>query len=107
MHQTDALGFGTADHLPGEVHLARLSSADQMVEEVAAAKVARQANLGERGGELGILRRDTHVAGKCQRQASTRRRAGDHRQRGFGHLVQPAADLHALTQIGHLVIEGG
>lgn len=50
-----------------------------MVKEIAAAKVAKKADLGERGGELCILRRDTHVAGKGQRQAGTRRRARDHR----------------------------
>ena len=41
-----------------------------------------------------------------QREARAGRRAGDHRQRRLGHLVQPAADFHARAQVGHLVVEG-
>ena len=104
--QANALGFGATEHLPGEVHFARLGCTDQVVEKVAAAKVARQADLGERGGELGILGRDAHVAGQGERQAGTRRWAGDHRERGLGHLVEPTADFHARTYIGHPVVEG-
>jgi len=55
-----------------------------MVKEIAAAKVAKQADLGERGGELCILRRDTHVAGKGQRQAGNRRGQGITASVGLG-----------------------
>ena len=101
----DLCGVFTADYLRCEVQLPCLSCAHQVVQKIAASKVARQAHFGECSGELGIVASDAHVAGQRHRQASTGCSARDHGQRGLGHFVQPAADFHAGTQVIDLLVE--
>ena len=78
-----------------------------MGQEIAAAKVARQTDLGKSRGELGVVGGDSHIAGQGQRQAGAGGGAGNHSQSRLGHFVQPATGLHAHAQVGDLLVEGG
>ena len=105
VHHSPLKCLGRHDNPGGEIQLARARCANQMGQEIAATKIARQADLGECRRQLGVVCRDAQITGQGQRQAGAGGRPGNNRQRRFGKLVQHARDFHAHAQIVDALIE--
>src|SRR5262249_26902962 len=88
-----------------EIEFARLRAAEQLGQEIGAAVVAGEADLGEGGGDLAGRARHPEIARQRDREARAGRRAIELRHHGLWHLMQDARDLHALAQVGKLGLE--
>ena len=97
--------FLRGQHRRRQIELARLGAAEQLGQEIGAAVIAGQADLGEGGGDLGGRAGDAEIAGQRDRKPGAGGGAIDLRHHGLRHLVQDARDFHAAAQIGHLGFE--
>ena len=75
------------------------ADAHELGEEIGAAEIAREADLGEGGGDLRAARSDAEVAGERDREAGAGRGARDDGDGDLRHVVQPARDFHAAAQV--------
>ena len=98
VHDAKPLGFFAQDHVGEEVELFRLRDADELREEVGAAEIAREADLGERRRDLRALGGDAEVAGERDGEAGAGSGTRNGRDGDLRHVVQPARDFHALAQ---------
>ena len=104
-HHAERERFLRRQHRRHQIELARLGAAEQMGQEIGAAVIARQADLGERGGDLDRRAGDAEIAGQRDRKPGAGGRAIELRHHRLRHLVQDARDFHAAPQIGHLGFE--
>ena len=104
-HDAERVGLLRRQHRRRQIELARLGAAEHLGEEVGAAVIAGQPDLGEGRGDLGGGAGDAQIAGQRDRQAGAGGGAVDLRHHGLRHLVQDARDFHAAAQIGHLGLE--
>ena len=102
----EIVGLGRAQHRRGQIQFARLGAAEHLGQEISAAVIARQSDLGERGRDLAGGAGDAQVAGQRDREPGAGGGAVDLRHHGLRHLVQDARHFHAAAQIGHLGLEG-
>ena len=104
-HDAERERFLRRQHRRCQIKLPRPGAAEQMGQEISAAIVARQADLGECRGDLGGSAGDAEIAGQRNRKAGAGRRAIHLRHHRLRHLVQNARDLHAAAKIGQLGFE--
>ena len=82
-----------------------MAAAEHLGQEIGAAVIARQSDLGEGGGDLAGSAGDAEVAGQRDREPGAGRGAVELRHHRLRHLVQDARHFHAAAQIGHLGLE--